>query len=67
VSYEEAGAAGLLVLRLWIEPDRRMRVRVTRTADLSPGQETTTYAASKAEVLRVVEQWLDELASREPQ
>jgi hypothetical protein len=67
VSSEEAGPAGLLVLRLWIEPGRRMRVRVTRTFELGPGQATTTYAASKAEVLQVVEQWLDELAPTQRQ
>lgn len=44
-----------------------MRVRVTRTFELGPGQATTTYAASKAEVLQVVEQWLDELAPTQRQ
>jgi hypothetical protein len=53
------GTDGVLVLRLWIEPDQRMRVRITRATDLGP-TERTTYAASKAEVLLVVDEWLDE-------
>ena len=57
----EPAAAGLVVLRLWMEPDHRMRVRITRAADLGRTH-STTYAASKAEVLLVVGQWLDEFA-----
>lgn len=53
------GPAGLLVLHLWTETDARMRVRITRTADLTAGHPTTSYASTKAEVLEAVAGWLD--------
>jgi hypothetical protein len=57
------GPAGLMVLHLWTETGDRMRVRVTRTLDLSSDQSTTSYASSKPEVLEAVESWLDSLVT----
>lgn len=58
------GPAGLLVLHLWTETDDRMRVRITRTADLTAGHPSTSYASTKAEVLEAVAGWLDSFAAR---
>lgn len=51
--------AGLMVLRVWTEPGGRTRVRVTRTTH--PGEQigTTSYAADRTEVLRLVGEWFD--------
>lgn len=50
---------GLLVLSLWVEPGDRLRVRITRTDDLLAGQSATSHAATRADVVRAVEAWLD--------
>lgn len=60
MSTEFAGTDGLLVLRLWTEPGLGMRVRITRSTDHGPGP-ATSYAASRAEVLAAVEQWMDDV------
>lgn len=52
-------AAGVLILRLWIEPDDRLRVRITASTALDSAEPVTSYAASSAEVLDRVRQWLD--------
>ena len=49
-----------MVLRLWIEPGGGIRVRATRTTDIESGYSTTTYATAYAEVLALVQAWLDE-------
>jgi hypothetical protein len=49
-----------MILRLWTEPGGDTRVRVTRTSDIESGQSTTTYASDRAEVVALVEAWLDE-------
>ena len=53
------GAAGLMVLRLWTEPGGRLRVRITASPGLDAAGTVTTYAASPAEILAQVEDWLD--------
>lgn len=50
---------GLLVLSLWVEPVDRLRVRITRTDDVLAGLSVTSYAATRSEVVRAVEAWLD--------
>ena len=50
-----------MVLQLWTEPGERMRVRITRTADLGTGPSLTTYASTTAQVVELVEEWLDSL------
>lgn len=57
---EAAGAAaGVLILRLWVEPDDRLRVRITSSTALDSSEPVTTYAASPAEALARVQEWLD--------
>lgn len=53
------GPAGLMVLHLWVEPGGRMRVRITRTVDLSTEESVTTYASTTAQVVAQVEDWLE--------
>lgn len=48
-----------MVLRLWTEPGDRLRVRITRTADVHSDVGSTTYAATRGEVLEQVGDWLD--------
>jgi hypothetical protein len=52
-----------MVLRLWIEPGAGLRVRITRTKDVEANASTTSYASTRAEVLGLVQDWLDEMAS----
>lgn len=52
-----------MVLHLWTEPGDRIRVRITRTTDVRTGTSTTSYAASRAEVLEQVDDWLDSLVT----
>jgi hypothetical protein len=56
----DAGEEGvaLMVLRLWTEPGDRLRVRITASTELDAGT-VTTYAATPAEVLARVQDWLD--------
>lgn len=52
-----------MVIRLWTEPGVGIRARITMTSDVESGRSTTTsYAASRAEVLGIVQGWLDEAA-----
>lgn len=55
--------ACLMILRLWIEPGGRMRVRITRTVDVGSEESATTYASTRAEVVELVEDWLDSLVT----
>ena len=55
-------AAGLLVLHVWAEPGDRFRFRVTSTIDTGSDERSSCYAATRAEVLQVVRDWLDEVA-----
>lgn len=48
-----------MVLHLWIEPGERMRIRITRTVDLGSEESVTTYASTTAQVVELVEDWLD--------
>jgi hypothetical protein len=64
VSETDEGPAGLMVLHLWTEAGGRMRVRATRTADVTSEQSVTSYASTTAEVLELVEGWLDTLVTR---
>ena len=50
-----------MVLNLWTETGDRVRVRITRTVDLTAGETSTSYASTKAEVLETVDGWLDSL------
>lgn len=52
---------GLMVLRAWIEPGVKLRVRITWTVDVQSGQTITSYAASAGDTKRIVERWLTEL------
>jgi hypothetical protein len=64
VSESDDGPAGVLVLHLWTETGDRMRVRVTRTTDVASEESTTSYASTPAEVLALVERWLEALVTR---
>ena len=64
-----AGPAGLMVLHLWVEPGSptqpngsapRLRARITRAVDVGSGDAVTTYASTRTEVLRLVDDWLAE-------
>ena len=64
---EPSGAsAGLMILRVWIEPGGSIRVRITRTTDVESGQSTTSYASAFSEVISLVESWLDEAGLPRP-
>jgi hypothetical protein len=52
-----------MVLRLWIEPGAGLRVRITRTTDVESNASSTSYASTRPEVLGLVQDWLDEMAS----
>jgi hypothetical protein len=52
-----------MILRVWIEPGERVRVRITRTADVSSEESVTTYASTGAQVAELVEDWLDSLVT----
>lgn len=52
-----------MVLHLWIEAGERMRVRITRTVDPGAEDPVTTYASTKAQVVEVVEDWLDSVVT----
>lgn len=48
-----------MVLHLWMESGERLRVRVTQTVDVHSDATTTSYAATRDEVLDLVGAWLD--------
>jgi hypothetical protein len=52
-----------MVLRLWIEPGAGLRVRITRTSDVETSESATSYASTQAEVIALVQTWLDDMAS----
>jgi hypothetical protein len=52
-----------MVLHVWTEPDERMRVRITRTAEPGSGESATTYASTKSQLVEAVEEWLDSLGA----
>ncbi len=56
--------SSLLVIRAWIENDAEaggFRARITRVPDASAPEPVETVAASGAEVVASVEEWLQEL------
>jgi hypothetical protein len=51
---------GVLVLRAWTEGEPpRLRVRITRVADVSSGAEDSIAVASVEEACAVVRRWLE--------
>lgn len=58
---EDFGPAGLIVVGLWIEPGDRVCMRVTSSTTLRQGAVSTVVVTSRAEVLALVESWLDAL------
>ena len=61
-----AGPDALLVIALWWEKSGVWRIRVSRSTHLVDGEPERSYVATRAEVLRVVEEWLDGSAVTEP-
>ena len=56
--------SSLLVIRAWIENDAEaggFRARITRVPDTSEPEPVETVAASGAEVVASVEEWLQDL------
>ena len=56
--------SSLLVIRAWIENDAEtgaFRARITRVPDPTAPEPVETVAASGAEVIASVEEWLDNL------
>jgi hypothetical protein len=56
----------LLVIRAWIENDAEageFRARLTSVPDASTPEPVETVAASRAEVVSIVEEWLDGLGT----
>jgi hypothetical protein len=51
----------VLAIRVWAEgdPPTVFRSRVTQTNSLFGGQETVTFTGERAEVERLVREWLD--------
>jgi hypothetical protein len=62
VSAAPGERTALLVIRAWIEAngDAHLRARITQTAGVSRGDETSRVAASKGEIKDAVAEWLDE-------
>lgn len=54
--------AGVILVRVWTEPDGGTRARITATDDLTTGDETVTAAAGVEEILAVVRAWLERFA-----
>lgn len=52
-----------MVLSAWLEECGRLRVRITQADDLATDHGTTTYTTDTADVLRIVEDWLDALVT----
>ncbi len=52
-----------MVLHLWTEPGGLMRVRITGTTDVRTGASTTSYAATRDEVLEQVGDWVDSVVT----
>jgi hypothetical protein len=55
---DEAEPHGLMVIHLWIESGDRLRARITRTGVEASSPRIESYAASKADVVRAVEDWV---------
>lgn len=55
---------GVLVIRAWIEGEpASLRLRITRTLDISSRDEEATAAASIDEACAVVRRWLDDFVT----
>lgn len=52
-----------MVLRAWIEPGERMRLRITRTVGLGSGESATAYASTRAQLVEAIEEWLDSVGA----
>jgi hypothetical protein len=52
-----------MVLYVWIEPEERLRVRITSTVDIGSKESLTTYASTTARVVELVEDWLASLVT----
>jgi len=63
MSDEAESPHGLMVLHIWIEPEERLRARITRTGESASAPRVESYAATKAEIMRVVETWIDGLVT----
>jgi hypothetical protein len=61
VILEEDAPLGVLVLRLWIESERRLRIRVSSGTGVESRVPVTSYAATKADALQLVGEWIDQL------
>jgi hypothetical protein len=63
VDEDEADTAGVLVLRVWIEPndpDRTLRIRVTTRADVTdPLRTSSRTTASVDDAVGTIRSWLD--------
>ena len=61
-------AAGVLLVRAWIEggPEPRLRARITRTRDLTSTEQTVTTTATLDEICQTVKVWLEELFDQQP-
>jgi hypothetical protein len=57
---EPVDGDALLVLVLWREANGAWRVRVTRSTHRGDTWPEPTYAATRADVLRAVEEWFDQ-------
>jgi hypothetical protein len=57
---------GVVVLRVWIEPDRTpgsgLRVRITKTADVSTPESVTVAVATIDDAIAVVRRFLEAFA-----
>lgn len=51
---------GVLVLRVWVEPDtpQLLRARLTRVSDLEHGERTVATATGTPAICEAVERWL---------
>ncbi len=55
---------GVVVVRVWVEPDGGFRARITTTDDVAERDEVVTAAASPEAVLTAVREWLESVTPR---
>jgi hypothetical protein len=55
---------GVAVVRVWTEPGRGFRGRITTTVDVAERDEKVAAAASPEEVIALVQAWLEAVTQR---
>jgi len=53
----------VLIVRVWLEESCGLRARITEMSDLESTEQTSQVAASVAEIVAIVRQWVEQFAS----